>query len=186
MKTLKRTQFGNPILRQKARQLTKAELTSSDIKELIANMRYTLKTKKYGVGLAASQVGQAISLAIVEIQPTKTRPNLPKSKQVNMVIINPEIIKTYGNKSQLWEGCISFAEIFAKVPRYKKVRLKYLDEQGRTYQKDFNGLLAHVIQHEVDHLNGVLFVDKVKDSTSYITTSEYKKLIVKSRRKKKE
>lgn len=176
---LRRTQFGNPILRGKARQLAKAEILSPTIKKLIADMRYTLAYKKYGVGLAAPQVGQGVALCIIEIKPTKLRPKLPKSKRASLIIVNPKITKTYGNRKQLWEGCISFGDVFAKVPRYKKIRVKYLNEKAVTREKDFEGLVAQVLQHEIDHLNGILFVDKVKDTSSYMTAAEYKKRILK-------
>lgn len=182
-KILRRTQFGNPVLRQKSKLLTIGEIKSPDTKKLIADMRYTLAKKKYGVGLAAPQVGCSKSVAIIEIKPTKARPKLAKKQRASMVIINPEITKTYGNKMQKYEGCISFAAVFAKVPRYKRIRLKYLDDEAAKHEKDFEGLLAHVIQHEVDHLNGTLFVDKVKDKGSFITQSEYIKRIVKPRLK---
>jgi peptide deformylase len=80
----------------------------------------------------------------------------------------------------MWEGCISSgagkAGLFAKVPRYEKIELEYLDESAVSHKKVFSGLVAHVIQHEVDHLNGILFVDKVKDSTTFMTYSEYRKM----------
>ncbi len=176
---LRRIQFGNPLLRAKARQLTKDEILSESTRQLVANMKHTLKKKGYGVGLAAPQIGESLALSIIDIRSTKLRPKIPKSMWARLVIINPQITKTYGKRRQLWEGCISFAEVFAKVPRYKKIRLKYLDEKGKRHEKDFKGLLAHVLQHEIDHLNGVLFVDRVKDPTTYITLAEYKKRIVK-------
>lgn len=185
-KLLRRVQFGDPSLRAIARDLTKAEVLSTATTKLISDMRYTLKHKKYGVALAAPQVGKNIALCIIEIRPIKTRPNIPKEKWASLVLINPEIIKTYGKRQQLWEGCISFAEIFAKVPRYKKVNVKYQNQQGLSLQEDFEGLLAHVVQHEIDHLNGVLFVDKVKDPNSYMTASEYTKRIVKTGKNKEE
>lgn len=178
MTILRKTEFGNPILRGRAKQLTLIEIKSAETQELITNIRYTLVEKKYGIGLAAPQVGQGVALSVIYIRPTKTRPNLPKDKWADLVIINPKITMTYGNKKQLWEGCISLSEVFAKVPRYKKIRLEYLDEQGAEQTKIFEGLLAHVIQHEVDHLNGVLFVDKVKDPSSFMSGAEYRKRIV--------
>jgi peptide deformylase len=77
----------------------------------------------------------------------------------------------------MWEGCISFGDPFAKAERYKKVKIKWQDEKAKIHEKYFEGILAHVLQHEIDHLNGVLFVDRVKDTTSYVTESEYKKLV---------
>lgn len=177
-KVLRRIEFGNPILREKARELSRAEVLSGDIQKLIADMRYTLIEKKYGIGLAAPQVGHNVALSVIYIRPTKSRPNLPKEKWANLVIINPKITKTFGSKKQLWEGCISLPEVFAKVPRYKKIELQYLDEEGINQIKIFEGLLAHVIQHEIDHLKGVLFVDKVKDPGSFMSGAEYRKRVV--------
>lgn len=76
----------------------------------------------------------------------------------------------------MWEGCISGLELYAQVPRYKKLRLKWMDEQAKTHEQDFEGFIAHVIQHEVDHLKGVLYVDRIKDTKSIITIREYKKM----------
>ena len=180
MKVLQKTEFGNPVLRHTAKKLTKDKVLATETKNLISNLRHTLVTKKYGIGLAAPQVGQSVALSVICIRPTKTRPNLPKSKWAELVIINPKIIKTYGAKKQMWEGCISLPEVFAKVPRYKKIQLEYLDESGVKRVKTFEGLLAHVIQHEVDHLNGILFPDIVTQPRTYMSGPEYRKRIVPS------
>jgi len=178
MKELKPTQFGNPILRKKARPVAPAQIGSKKIQQLVADMRYTLKNKKLGVGLAAPQVGEGIALAVVQISPM---PHRPKVTRFDLVLINPEITDTFDKKSRLWEGCISSGVdkngLFAKVPRYKKVKVKFYDEEGRLHHKTYEGLPAHVIQHEVDHLNGVLFVDLVTDPKTYMTFAEYKKRI---------
>lgn len=173
MKILQRKQFGNPVLRQQARLLSLDKITSQEIQGLIANMKHTLKMCKYGVGLAAPQVGKSVALSVIGIKPTPTRPEL---KRQNLVIINPKIVNTYGKEVPMWEGCISGPEMYAQVSRYKKVRLKWFDEQGKQHEKDFDGFMAHVLQHEVDHLHGILFVDRVEDSKSYMTFSEYKKM----------
>jgi peptide deformylase len=176
MQTLKRTEFGNPILRQHARRLSTEEIMSKDVQALIAGMRHTLTSLKLGVGLAAPQVGESIALSVVAVRPTPHRPDV---EPFDLVIINPEITETFGRKTQLWEGCISGgtgnAGIFAKVPRYRTVKLKFLDETGTSRHETFEGLQAHIIQHEADHLAGVLFVDKVKDTKSYMTYKEYMK-----------
>ncbi len=174
MKILRRTQFGNSVLRQKARRLTRKEILSDEIQDLIKDMKYTLENKKYGIGLAAPQVGKGVAISFIGLKPTPTRPNL---KRQDMVIINPKIVKTYGKKEQMWEGCISFGDSFAKAERYKKVRVSWQDDKAKVHEKDFDGILAHVLQHEVDHLNGILFVDRVLDSTTWVTESEYKKII---------
>jgi peptide deformylase len=114
---------------------------------------------------------------VIELRATRTRPNLPKTEWKSLNIINPEITKKYGKSKQKWEGCLSLDNVFAKAERYDKVRVKFTDEKGITQEKDFNGLLAHVLQHEIDHLNGILFVDRVNDTKTYVSESEYKKLI---------
>ena len=174
---LQLTQFGNPILRKVAKHLTRNEIKSEKIKRLIKDMYYTLDRKKYGVGLAAPQVGEPLAISAIHLQPLPWR---PEAKERKLTLINPEIIETHGRRTGMWEGCISFCGgqkefPYAKALRYKKVTIKYTDEDGKTQKESFEGLLGHVIQHEVDHLNGILFVDRVKDTTSYVTVSEYDK-----------
>lgn len=171
------TQFGDPVLRVKTKPLTKSQILSSETKKLISEMQSLLLDKKLGIGLASTQVGESVSLAVIELQKTKIRLEI---ERLSLVIINPKITKVFGGRSQTWEGCISSGEgragLFAKVPRYKKVELEYLDENAVSCSEVFEGLSAHVIQHEVDHLNGILFVDKVKDTSTFMTYKEYKKM----------
>ena len=178
MKVLKRTQFGNPILRRKTELVPVKEIKSEGIQTLIKDMSHTLISEKLGVGLAAPQVGKNLALVVIRIRPL---PHRPKVKKLHFFLINPEIIETTGRKKQMWEGCISAGQknagLFAKVPRYQTVKLKYYDETGKPHQRTFTGLPAQVVQHEVDHLNGVLFVDRVKDTKSYMTYAEYVKRI---------
>ncbi len=177
MKELRRIEFGNPLLRQVASRLTLEDIASEKIQELIKNMRHTLISKKLGVGLAAPQVGVGVALSVISIRPM---PHRPKAKEFDLVIINPEIVEYLGKKEAMWEGCLSAGKsgLFAKVPRYKKLTLKYQDEKGDHYIKQFEGLPAHAIQHETDHLKGGLFVDKVKDTGTYMTYKEYKARVV--------
>ncbi len=172
MKILKRAEFGDPILRSVARRLSNEEILSPEIQELITDMYYTLDKKKYGVGLAAPQVGQGIAVVTIGIKATPSRPDLTEQK---LTLINPEIIEYYGNRTGMWEGCISGTTIYAKAMRYKKVRVRWQDETSKLHEQDFDGFMAHVMQHEIDHLNGVLFVDHVSDTKTYMTISEYKK-----------
>jgi peptide deformylase len=179
MNVLPRTQFGNPILRNVAQPLEVEGIVSADAQSLIADMRHTLVEKKLGIGLAAPQVDKNLAIAVIMIQKTVTRPN---AEPFELTIINPAITEYIGRRTQLWEGCISAgshgkADLFAKVPRYKKIRIEYYDQHGKKHDCYYTGLQAHVLQHEVDHLNGILFVDRVKDSTTYMTYAEYKKSI---------
>jgi len=175
MRVLKRTQFGNPLLRTPARRLTRQEILSRATQDLLRNMRYTLTEKRYGVGLAAAQIGEPLAIAIIRLKPTPTRPHTPK---LSLTLINPEIVSHSGKQTGEWEGCISGPDMYGKAMRYPKIRVRWLDGQARKREKDFEGLVAQVIQHEIDHLNGILFVDRVRDSKTYVTASEYKKIRV--------
>jgi peptide deformylase len=131
-------------------------------------------------------VGQSIALSVIVIKPMPWRPKV--SQEVDMVVINPEIVKTYGSRTQKWEGCISFGTSsrdfpWAKTLRYRKVRVRYADARGRQHEKDFNGLLAHVLQHETDHLNGILFTEHIKDPKTLMMMSEYKKHVLPEERR---
>ncbi|HSX28113.1 MAG TPA: peptide deformylase [Candidatus Saccharimonadales bacterium] len=181
---LPRAKFGNPILRQKARLLTPQEICSEHMQNLIADIRYTLLKKPYGVGMAAPQVGESLAFSVIGIKPTPTRPNREK---FDMIICNPEIIEIFGRRTSMWEGCISCGTgtdtLYAKVPRYKKIKLRWLDEHAQSHEEILEGLPAHVAQHEVDHLQGILFVDRVKDTTSYMMADEFKKRVAKPNKK---
>lgn len=180
-KILRKTEFGNPILRKVCTQLADHEIKSSAIKDLISNMYYTLENKKYGVGLAANQVGKDYAISVIDTKPTPTRPDI---KRLKLTIINPKILEYSGDLTPLWEGCISGTNLYAQVPRYSKVLLKWQDENAKTNIKMFTGFIAQVMQHEVDHLNGVIFLDKVKDSKSFMTFSEYSKMRKKENKSK--
>jgi peptide deformylase len=185
-KTLKRIQFGNQLLRKSARRLKDDEIKSAATQKLIKDMFYTLETKKHGVGLAAPQVGHSIALAVINLRTTPAHPNTKKQRGV---YINPRITKHYGKQELMWEGCISMGAIsqpvFAQVKRFKKIEIYYLDVNGQKQTKVVSGFAAHVLQHEVDHLNGVLFVDRVEDPKSFINLSEYKKRLRAEMRTKK-
>lgn len=176
--TLETTKFGNPLLRQVARQLSVEEINSPDTKNLIHAMRTLLTEKNYGIGLSAPQVGHSLALSVIEMKPTPTLPDLEK---LSLVLINPTILETFGENKNMWEGCVSAGEgentLCAKVPRPNKLTLRWLDENAVEHEEDFEGFIAHTIQHEVDHLNGVLFVDRVEDTKTYMLVEEYKKFV---------
>lgn len=180
MKILKLIHFGNPILREKARKLSADEIKSDEIQQLIADIRYTNETKKYGVGLAAPQVGKSLALSAIGIKPTPTRPNLEKFDQV---IINPTY-EGIGRRAGLWEGCQSSGTgnntLYSKALRYRKIRATWYDETAKFHDEILDGFISHVFQHETDHLDGILFVDRVRDSKTYMLASEYRKRVVRS------
>jgi len=141
---------GDEILRKKSK---KVEVIDEKVKELIQDMKETLH-KYNGVGLAAVQVG--ILKQIVIIQEDEDAPIY--------VLINPEILSTSGIQT-VEEGCLSFPNKFAKIERPEKVKIRALDENGNTIEIKAKGLLAQAISHELDHLNGEVFIDKIIPGT---------------------
>lgn len=165
-------------LREKSREVRPDEIGSDGIRNLIADIYDTLKSGEYGVGMSAIQVGVPLAVSVVMIRPTPTRPGL---EHFNKVYLNPKIVKTFGKKEPMWEGCCSVLDergdpVYAEVPRYKKITVEYLDEAGEECADTVDGFLAHVLQHEIDHNNGIIFTDLVPiDKT--ISLEEYKKIV---------
>lgn len=178
MRLLKLTRFGNPVLRQRARELSVEKIKSDEIQQLIANIRYTNEQKKYGMGIAAPQVGESVALSVIGIKPTPTRPDLERFEQV---IINPSY-EGKGRRTGMWEGCQSCGSgkdiLYGKALRYKTIRAIWYDEHGVSHDEELTGFVAHVFQHETDHLNGILFVDRVRDTGTYMMADEYRKRVV--------
>lgn len=174
-KLLKFVPDGSAILREKCRKLSAEEVRSPEIQELIDSLLYTVEKRKSGVGLSANQVGRTEAISVVAVKPTPARPNLEPFEKV---CINTEVVGTFGEKELMWEGCLSTARdengeaSMAQVPRYKKVRVEYLDREGRKQSETIEGFVAHVIQHETDHLHGVLFTDLI-DGRKMMSYREY-------------
>lgn len=166
---------GDSILLQKCKRLSTDEIKSKTTQDLIENLLYTVAQSRAGVGLSANQVGETAAISVVAIKPTPARPQLTPFQGV---YINPEIIETFGAKEPMWEGCLSTAidengeAAMAPVPRYKKVKVNYFDRTGQRYEEVVEGFLAHVLQHEIDHLNGILFTSLI-DKNSLISYREY-------------
>lgn len=159
--------YGDPILRQKGAAVEKI---TPEIRQLIADMFETMH-ENHGIGLAAQQVGQALQLTVIDARDVKDRPSTLELKgrpaDVNeimpLVLINPEITPV-GEPATSGEGCLSFPEIYAEITRPESVDVKALDEKLRPMEFRCGGLLARVIQHETDHLNGILFIDRMTAS----------------------
>jgi len=158
------TKYGNPILRQKGARIEKI---TPEIKKLIADMFDTMRAS-HGVGLAAQQIGRALQLTVIDVREAKDRPSTLELKgkpaDVNdfmpLVLINPEI-KPSGEPSVSGEGCLSFPQIYEEVSRLEFVDVKALDEKLKPVEFRAGGLLSRAVQHEVDHLNGILFIDRM-------------------------
>lgn len=129
-----------------------------------------------GVGLAAPQVGESLQLAVIEIKKTPIRPEvLPLAPTV---IINPEILTVSREKISDWEGCLSFPNVRGLVPRHKSITVRYYDLSGQRHIVKLNGFQARVFQHEIDHLNGVVYVDRIEDAKSLMTLKEFKRRVL--------
>jgi peptide deformylase len=160
--------YGHPALRQKGARI---ESVTQAIKHLIADMFETMYANK-GVGLAAQQVGQALQLTVIDVRGVTDRPSSLELKGkpadvhqfMPLVLINPEI-KPVGDFVAGPEGCLSFPEIFGDITRPEFVEAKALDKAGKPIEFRAGGLLARAVQHEVDHLNGILFIDRMDRKT---------------------
>jgi len=150
-------------LRQKSQEVKTEELQKSEIKQLILDMEKTMKEKD-GVGLAAPQVG--VNKRIVAIEIAADNPRYPGHSPVSsLVLINPKILRRSWKKEIMEEGCLSLPEIFGLVKRSAKITVIALDRNGKKIKFKAPGMFARVVQHEVDHLDGVLFIDKAKEIT---------------------
>jgi len=171
--------YGHPALRQKGARIESVTLT---IKQLIADMFETMYANK-GIGLAAQQVGQPLQLTVIDVRGATDRPSSLELKGqpadvhdfMPLVLINPEI-KPVGDPVPAAEGCLSFPEIFADITRPEFVEVKALDEAGKPIEFRCGGLLARAVQHEVDHLNGILFIDRMDKKTKEDFRSELEDL----------
>jgi peptide deformylase len=160
--------YGNPVLRQKGAVIEKI---TPEIKKLIADMFETMH-ERHGVGLAAQQVGRALQLMVIDVREAKDRPSTLELKgkpaDVNdimpLVLINPEI-KPSGEPAVSGEGCLSFPEIYAEISRPGSVDVKALNDKLKPVEFRAGGLLARAMQHETDHLNGILFIDRMSKKT---------------------
>ena len=160
--------YGNPILRAKGARI---EAVDERIHELAANMIETMH-EAHGVGLAAQQIGEALQLTVLDISEVEERPSTMKRNGVEidpksampLVLLNPEIVLSDETELGL-EGCLSFPEITADIWRASSVGLRAQTLKGELMEIEAGGFLARALQHEVDHLNGILFIDRMSAAT---------------------
>jgi peptide deformylase len=145
-------QLGDRVLRQPAKRVAKVD---AEIKQLIREMLQTMYSSD-GIGLAAPQVGVHKQLIVVDTEPDK-------ATQPPLILINPTIVRASTDVVVTQEGCLSIPNVYLDVKRPIAVEVSYKDEYGRPQKRMVDGLLACCIQHEIDHLNGVLFVDRVEN-----------------------
>lgn len=161
-----------PELKEKSKVVD--DIRDESLNSLIDDMLFTV-TEHNGVGLAAPQVGVSKRIIIVASKPNSRYPYAPEEPPEAM--INPEIL-VYSEEQEFdWEGCLSVPDTRGKVPRSKSITLSYTNRTGRQIKKNYEGFLARVIQHEVDHLNGITFVERMERGEKLVTDSEFLKQV---------
>ncbi len=166
-------QLGNPILRQPAQEVE--NIQNGKIQQLIDDLMLTV-TDANGVGIASPQVGESYRLFIMASRPNARYPHAPEMEPT--AIINPKIIAHSREVVKGWEGCLSVPGIRGLVPRYKTIEVEYFDRNGQLQTQQFTDFISRIFQHEIDHLNGVVFVDRLESTLDMVTEQEYQKRIV--------
>lgn len=167
MEALKVAQLGQPVLRRIASPVAPAEIPTPEFQEFVDRMIATMRSHK-GIGLAGPQVFASKRVFVAAIWPPQARDDEAGIE----VFINPKLGELSEDKRAAWEGCLSFIEIMALVPRHLGVRVDYLDRQGKAKALKLKGLPARVVQHEYDHLEGVLIIDRAATTRDIIKASE--------------
>jgi len=178
-------QYGDPILRAKGKRIDEID---DCVRELAANMIETMHAA-HGVGLAAQQIGEALQLTVLDISAVEDRPSTLKldgkdadpTSAMPLVLINPEI-ELHGETEIGLEGCLSFPEITSDIERAHSVIVRAQSLEGGTIQFEAGGFLARAIQHEHDHLNGILFIDRMNSAAKAALSSRLRRLQKETRR----
>lgn len=167
-------QIGSPVLRHSAKPVAKADFGSRSLRALVAKMQKSLSKERFGVAIAAPQVGASVRLFVVAgrafdeeagIEPGADEPTKAKSKTPDKVFINPTLLRVSRKKKEMSEGCLSVRGKYGTVLRHEKASVKAFDESGKPFIYHGSGLLAHIFQHEIDHLDGILYIDKATKLT---------------------
>jgi peptide deformylase len=164
------TQLGNPVLRRSSKTVPLPLSKAHD--RLIDDMIATMKRAK-GVGIAAPQVGIGLRLFIVAPEPSVRYPKAPKMAPVAM--INPVMVRHSKKMVTDWEGCLSVPGLRGRVPRYHAIDIEFTARDGRRLKGKLSGFVGRIFQHEFDHINGMVYVDRVQDTRTFMTEPEFRK-----------
>ena len=163
---------GHPVLRERAREVTLAELASVEVQTLIDDLVDSMRHAR-GAGLAANQIGVPLRIAVIEVSDNPRYPYKPRIPLT--VIVNP-VIEPIGDETvAINEGCLSVPDLRGEVHRFVTVRARHLDRHGNVHDEVRRGLTAGTFQHECDHLDGVLFLDRVADPTTFTTWAQFER-----------
>jgi peptide deformylase len=161
---------GDPVLRERAREVTPGELRSPEVQQLIDDMIETMRAAG-GAGIAANQVGELLRIFVVEVA---GNPRYPYKPEVPLTVaVNPVIEPLDGETAQINEGCLSVPDLRGEVDRHVRIRVRRLDRDGTEHDEQRRGLTAGTFQHELDHLDGVLFLDRVRDPRTFTTWEQF-------------
>lgn len=178
-------QNGDPVLRSISEVISTTKIKTPEIKKIIKDMREAIKAQPDAAAISAVQIDKPVRLFIISkhvfnMNPLEENPIKLIEKKVrvkdDMVFINPKIIKSSKTKQILEEGCLSVRYMYGKVSRSEKTIVEAYDENGKKFVRGFSGLLSQIVQHETDHLNGILFIDKATDLAE-ISHEEYEKML---------
>lgn len=162
--------IGHPVLRARAREVTSEQLSSAEVQQLIDDLIDTMRDA-VGAGIAAPQVGEPLRIAVVEVKDNPRYPYKPDAPLT--ILVNPVLEyvgdATYDNN----EGCLSVPGLRGDLKRHLQVRVRALDRSGDPFERELAGLTAGTYQHEVDHLNGMIFVDRVEDTRTFATWEQF-------------
>jgi len=172
MAILKVARLGHPVLRQQAERVLPADIQSAQVQRLIDDMIETMHEYD-GAGLAANQVHVPRQIAVIEVAKNPRYPDAPEIPLT--VLINPMVTPTSEEIEEGWEGCLSVPDMRGVVPRYTAVRLECLDRQGKPVDLVAKDFFARVIQHETDHLNGIVYVDRIRDMRTLSHIAEWQR-----------
>ena len=161
-------QLGQPVLRRVAEKI--ADPTGPAVQALIDDMLITVADAN-GVGIAAPQVFEPLALFIVASRPNQRYPRAPQMEPTAM--INPEIVWVSDEREKGWEGCLSIPGLRGLVPRHRRIGIRYLTRAGEVRKEEYGDFLARIFQHEFDHVQGMVFIDRVESSLDLVTEKEY-------------
>ena len=165
-------ELGNPILRQQS--VAVEDVRSGRIQKLIDDLIITVGNAN-GVGIAAPQVAESCRVFIVASRPNPRYPNAPTMEPT--AIINPQILAYSDETSKGWEGCLSIPGIRGLVPRHQAIEVQYTDRNGKLQKQELTNFVARIFQHEYDHLDGIVFVDRLESTRDIVTELEYQRQV---------
>ena len=163
-------QLGNAVLRLKASEVN--NILTDECQQLINQMMLAV-SEAGGMGIAAPQINHSVRIFIMCSKPNPRYPDAPLIAPT--AIINPEILRYSSEKVKDWEGCLSVPSMRGLVPRHTHITVRYFDQQGSVQQKELTGFIARIFQHELDHLNGLTFIDQLESTKDLISEVEWYK-----------